>query len=862
MANIFYNELIANLADIQSIEHNISEKAQEICTRRQNYADYLEGQLVELKRYQTGVNSALCDLLSSSSSIEGIDKETVISQCNAIKEELTNHIDRVEKLCIRFRNKRIRIVSFGPKTQGKSVFTQLYTKLDDSIVAVKPDGNGIDKTGAINVIKHDGSLTSPKIIVHFKTQQEVVDKINSYISLLPQGVQISTFRSFQDVLTAKSNNSIIQKLSGYHGNQPIAASCKAGLESFFASNRNISEAGVGKKEITVDQMPIYNDMQYNGQEGQRYAIVDHIEILTDLGHDFYRYFEIGDTKGSSTDAGGNVADIEIFEAIDNSDAAFSISRVGSGQNNGEYITTNLFTHYQEDIKNLHDKLFVILNMEKESLDKGLQLIDSVVNNIEVQQMAEQIYTGCLCKRPVEIEYDERSVEQLPKEAFIDPEKFVRAMLLDMLHKIVTNTKRNDDGLIDKTNQSTEAINVKINKLKSLVNDFDVPCEENEDGLIIEVIKKLRDNTYNQIKLHGSSEDNHSNNRSDTSNGVGTRRRGFNFGQEQHQSENVAEPSNQEEISYTIEQPGIIDYEEQYKKIRSEKMSIFKLLTGEDRTIRGKENQSVKDEIEESVRCIYKHNGQHRPCVVDEITDTVISKPSGNTSDSGRYIECVSMMYSNRIKENFNKKLTPQNEIQYKDEANELYRMLWEGLKLNSFIGWGEYSYEKLSEKSILNEQLSELFELYKAAFEAPTDPISLFTPYDTLLEYFNRYIRKERKNLKHEETDIVIDDEILIKTLVDLIRIHNIPKMIVEKATATDKKRNVDNLRTKITQEIAPKTTFVQRILPLYRLPEAGPVFNNELRQKRDFNERIRKFNEARSSVKALGAISSLSIPV
>ena len=89
------------------------------------------------------------------------------------------------------------------------------------------------------------------------------------------------------------------------------------------------------------------------------------------------------------------------------------------------------------------------------------------------------------------------------------------MLLDMLHKIVTNTKRNDDGLIDKTNQSTEAINVKINKLKSLVNDFDVPCEENEDGLIIEVIKKLPDNTYNQIKLHGSSEDNHSNNRSDT-----------------------------------------------------------------------------------------------------------------------------------------------------------------------------------------------------------------------------------------------------------------------------------------------------------------------------------------------------------
>ena len=857
MANIFYNELIANLADIQGIEHNISEKAQEICTRRENYADYLEGQLVGLKRYQTNINSTLDDLLSSSSSIEGIDKEAIISQCNAIKEELAVHIDRVEKLCIRFKNKRIRIVSFGPKTQGKSVFTQLYTKLDDSIVAVKPDGNGIDKTGAINVIKHDGSLTSPKIIVHFKTQQEVVDKINSYISLLPQGVQINTFRSFQDIVTAKNNNSIIQKLSGYHGSQPIAASCKAGLESFFASNRNISEAGAGDKEITVDQMPIYNDMQYNGQEGQRYAIVDYIEILTDLGNDFYRYFEIGDTKGSSTDAGGNVADIEIFEAIDNSDAAFSISRVGSGQNNGEYITTNLFTHYKEDIQTLHDKLFVILNMEKESLDKGMRLINGVVGNIEVQQMAEQIYTGCLCKRPVEIEYDERTVEQLPEDAFIDPEKFVRAMLLDMLNKIVTNTKKNDDGLIDKTNQSTEAINAKINELKSLVNDCDVPSEESEDGLIIDVIRNLRDKTYDRIK---EADGNDANGHNNTPRPSRARRGGFNINQNQ-QSEHNEPSQNEASVSYTVEQPDIIDYEEQYKKIRSEKNSIFKLLTGEERSIQGKENQSVKDEIDESVRFIYTQNGNQRPVAVDRVTDTIFARRCGDTSDSGRFIECISMMYSERIKENFNKKLIPQNVILFKCEADDLFKLLWDGLKLNQFTGWGDYSLQKFSEKSVLNEQLKAIFDLYTDAYEATTDPIFLFSPYDTLLDYFKRFLEKEGKiNKRHKETDNVIDDEILISTLVDLIRVHNIPKMIVDKAT--DKKRRVDNLRTQLLQEIAPQTSFVQRMLPLYRLPEASPVFSNELRQRRELNEKIRKFNSAKESVITLNNISNLSIPM
>lgn len=72
----------------------------------------------------------------------------------------------------------------------------------------------------------------------------------------------------------------------------------------------------------------------------------------------------------------------------------------------------------------------------------------------------------------------------------------------------------------------------------------------------------------------------------------------------------------------------------------------------------------------------------------------------------------------------------------------------------------------------------------------------------------------------------------------------------------------MDSLRTKIAQEISPQTSFVQRILPLYRLPEASPVFNEELQQIRNLNEKIRSFNEAKSSVNALSAISSLSIPL
>lgn len=428
----------------------------------------------------------------------------------------------------------------------------------------------------------------------------------------------------------------------------------------------------------------------------------------------------------------------------------------------------------------------------------------------------------------------------------------------MLARIAESTMTNDNDLINIVNQKSITINENIRNLKNKLLELPELKEQSEDGLIIEVIKNLRDSTYNQISNNintnfGSISSNN------TSNNTGTRRSRINFSQRSH-PEQTSTTTKDSDVSYSIEQPSLIDYEEQYKKLRSEKFSIFKLLTGDDRSLHGKEHQSVKEEINESVRYIYTFNNQKRPFVSDIITDSIESHPCGNTSDSGRFIECVSMMFSNKIKDNFNKKLIPQGEILFKEEADELYKLIWDGFQLNRFTGWGEYSFDKLSEKANLNSQLKDLFDLYTDAYEATTDPISLFTPYDTLLNYYRKYIANEDKcNEHHKETDTVIDDEILINTLVDLIRVHNIPKMIVDKAT--DKQRRVDNLRTQIIQEIAPQTHFVQNILPLYRLPEAAPVFSRELRDRREHNNNVRQFNSAKTTVVSLNEIISIAIP-
>ena len=854
-----YSQLVSENQDRAQRVNQIRATAQSICERRIELAQRLKQSVQRIHEDRINVEGVISNIEQNLSMIQDAD---VVSEINAIcvnlKSDLEEYESSTKQLSNRFENKKIKISSIGFRSQGKSHFTCLYSGLPESVVAVKGPIDEEDKTGAINIIHHKQRIPSsnPEIKVTFRTKEEVLLRINQYLSKWPVPISGKThLSSYEEFVRMKRNVAVCDAINHYTGH--FDTSIKKGLLGFFGSDIDLSEVGHAQKPISVSMLPKYNDIQYNGEEGKSYSAVDHIDIYVDLENNgLFENFEICDTKGSSTDVGGLVADEDIFSSIDSSDAAFTIIRVGQGQKGSEFITNVLYPHYKDNIDVVNNKHFVIINIDERC--GQVQTVDNACSHITDNKIAQAIYVGSFKGRPIRIDYsrDQDGLPLDPNEPKINPSSFVDGVLLDMLARIADSTKDNDDKLISTANEKSESINENLKKLKTKLCEVPEIKEESEDALILEVIRSLRDKTFDKINEKVGVTDNGQNNHQNISNRPNNRRRGFDFGSEP-QPDNT-ESSNTEVISYTVEQPSLVDYESLYKIIRNEKYSIFKLLTGEDRDMHGKEHQSVKEEIEEAVNYIYKKNGQDRPSVSDNVTDVVSACPHGDTSDSGRYIECVSMLFSNRIRENFNKKLVPQNEILFKDEANDIYKTLWDGLGLNLFSGWGDYSFEKFLEKSVLNEQLKALLDLYQDAYEATTDPIFLFTPYDTLLDYFRRYLNQEKKSIKYEETDIVVNDDILIETLVDLIRVHNIPKMIVDKAT--DKKRRVDNLRTQIAQEIAPQTNFVQRMLPLYRIPEAIPIFNNELKQRRRLNEKIRCYNSAKDSVIALNDVTSLSI--
>ena len=852
-----YSQLISENQERTERIQQIKTIANQICERRRSLADHLISLVATIQADRSKVKQVIDNIKDSIGVIE--DQaiiNDIISICNDIESDFEEYESNTKSLSERFRNQKIKISSIGYRSQGKSNFTRLYSGLPDSIVAEKGTAEEEDKTGAINIIHHKAGCSpdNPEIYVAFKSRKEVLKRVNDFLSKWPVPVKgLRHIPSYQEFCNLKSEGSVYNEIVNYTGS--FETSIQKGLLSYLSPDIDLSEVGNNPHKIEVSELPKYNDMQYDGSKS--YSSVDKIDIYVDLYNDgLFENFEICDTKGSSEDAGGMIADKDIFTSINSSDAAFTIMRVGSGQGGRGFISNVLYPHYQNDIELIQNKHFVIINVDEKCAQ--VETVNNAWGDINNRKIAQAVYIGSFRNRPAQVGYattGDGITPLNPQEPRINPSLFVDGVLLNMLGKIAISTKTNDDNLIAKINEKSKSINKLIQGLKTKLRTVQEFAVESEDILILEEVRVLRDKTYNQIHEMIVSEDSTRDSQQTTLNRPKANRGGFNYGQQPQ----VTPTADIAEVSYTVEQPGIIDYEELYKRQRSAEYSIFRLLTGESRDMTGKTNQSVKDEIEEAVRYIYKKGGQARPAVSDYISDSVSICRFGDTSDSGRYIECVSMMYSKRIRDNFNKKLVPQNAIEFAEDADNIYKCIWEGLKLNYFTGWGEYSREKLTEKAALNEQLRALLELFHNAYQDTTDPISLFTPFETLMEYFRRELVQGIKTAKHIETDIVVDDEALIKTLVDLIRVHNIPKMIIDKVT--DKKRRVNNFMIQIIQELAPQTDFVQNMLPLYRLPEADPVFSTRIQERRALNEAIKQYNSSKDAVLALSNVTSLTIP-
>ena len=373
-----------------------------------------------------------------------------------------------------------------------------------------------------------GETSHPEIIVTFRSKDDVLSRVNEYLTQWPVAIKgKKLLSSYEEFIQMKRDVTVCHEIEHYTGH--FDTSIKKGLLGFFGQDIDLSEVGNTPKSINVASLPKYNDIQYNGSKS--YSAVHHIDIYVDLLNDnLFENFEICDTKGSSTDVGGLVADKDIFSAIDSSDAAFTIIRVGQGQKGSEFITNVLYPHYRGNIESINNKHFVIINVDKRC--GQMETIDNACGHIEDNKIAQAIYVGSLKERPIKIDY-ERDSEGEPKnlnEPKIKPSLFVEGVLLSMLERIAYSTKDNDDCLIKKVNELSVLINQQLEILKTKLGDISAFREESEDDLIIEVIRTLRDKTFNQIYENNAPVDGVIANNQHTINGSRVRRSGFDFGQ--------------------------------------------------------------------------------------------------------------------------------------------------------------------------------------------------------------------------------------------------------------------------------------------------------------------------------------------
>ena len=168
----------------------IREGARVICERRGRYADTISNDVERIKSEISVIESLIKTIEENSSVLDGNQESELKALCEQLKKSLKAYLQKAESLCKRFKNKKIKVVAFGQRSQGKSTFTRLYTGLPESVVAEKNQGDDLDKTGALSVISHVSlekggrPVDDPNITIHFKTSESVLKPVNDCIRQL------------------------------------------------------------------------------------------------------------------------------------------------------------------------------------------------------------------------------------------------------------------------------------------------------------------------------------------------------------------------------------------------------------------------------------------------------------------------------------------------------------------------------------------------------------------------------------------------------------------------------------------------------------------------------------------------------
>ncbi len=573
------------------------------------------------------------------------------------------------------------------------------------------------------------------------------------------------------------------------------------------------------KKIELNELPMYNDMQYEGN--QRFMTVSLIKIFKNLGRqNMFENFEICDTKGLSEDAGGSAHEDSIYKELNEADAAFSIFMLKTGdasQTFYENLAKRIHSKDSSIVKpsNFASKHFVILNVAEDGFTKS---VPTVAIDIRKQNdVASKVYIGALKNNS----YDGK---QINAKCFVD------SLILDMLETIVLNTKESDNSLIKKCNESVISINASKDDLIKCLSHIQIKEDEyNIDNILLEKIEAFRIAAIE--KLQEMADRHHiilsdiENGEYGTSNTTSSSQNNDNDNDDDDDDDDHTEETNEGSSDPIIPMPmehlsSSVPEVDPKRNVR-----IFKMITArpdmEEIEIEKKlkEYTSVCDAaisyiLDNEIKSLAGSN------VYMGENIKYAPKVKGSATDIGGYIDSVSALLYEAIKNNINIKYTGSQDIDSIIRLrHELYSAIWEVFKFSNL--YGAFN-ENVLKANIQNKVISEWLAYYsKAKKDSEASAITPEVSYNILIAYFKELDFEPASKLG---AGTIIKWDLLEQAICKVYRRFNFEGRVLEKLTNEEKlKRNIFvKLRTSLTSA----ATLIGGIIGMY------PKNPNELSNK------------------------------
>lgn len=777
--------------DTSIIQKEVKKNASEIRTRRIGKAKELEASSVKIAQEKQSISSLL------EQAQESLSKLTVSSQN---KEALDRLIAELEKaynqyeystrnLARRFQNAKIRVIAFGSKSQGKSSFIKSFTKLPDDIVASKTGGND-DKTGTMCIYYHKEGIPTdnPEINVVFRKPEEILSIVNKCLSQLSKaGLKINGkvfFSSWAELKEVINKNEVI-KQDIYNKIEALKQSSNSPISGFLAHKETLKNIFDPKsdyseiegdvdpvyfdkkkgKQISKSELPMYNDMQFNGSK--RFPIVSEIHVFVDLKrNNMFENIEVCDTKGISIEAGGSSWEEELYSELGNCDAAFSIqmdgvAAVGKASQTFYSDLNDEKVKHPDSLKDLNLRHYIIINPFSGAIPE--EVVKNATKNGSYE-IAQTLYIGALLDK---IKYGEYT---------LDMQRFVDFVIYDMIKNIVVNTNETDKNLETALEGAKKVIDVKTTEIRKLLHEINEELPKDEidwerDVIIPALLKKKREVEEEILKFAQKEKISlpTKKNKEDAQNASYKNSSGSVYDDDDDDDEEVMagtfcdNNSSEEDIS------GIEYIPDEYEISKG----IYKMITNQ--TLKDKESVGNQQAVELAIGYLYDK------CIRIAGNKGLFLKHDiiGTAKYIGSFIDHLSSLIFKEVNENINHYFIANSDNgNLTDFKNNMFNIIWRGFYMAQFCEYQKFDIESLKEMTNSDDKKYPMLEMWVENYEKVTGDnkatcIYPRTSYAILKAYFDSVSELPSEEELRSNTHPIFKDKELRNAVISAYMFHD-----------------------------------------------------------------------------------------